>query len=90
MKKKKATPKPKRPRLNFRQRLAEKLIEAKIGKVTEDCFNDNSSSWISLRVNNTTLEFSFDFKGEKLQSIELFQDVVEVTGQRKTWSSEKP
>lgn len=77
--------KPKRPRQNFRQRLAQKLTEANIGTVTEDSFNDNSSSWVTLRVKDTTLEFSFDIKGEKLEKIELFQDVVEVTGQRKVW-----
>ena len=86
MSKKKQT-KPKRTRLNFRQRLAQKITEANIGTVTEDSFNDNSSSWVSLRLNDTTLEFVFDFKGEKLEKIELFQDVVEVTGQRKVWET---
>lgn len=77
--------KPKRTRLNFRQRLAQKLTEANIGKVDEDCAGDNSASWVTLRVNDTELFFSFDGKGENIEAVGLYQDVVEVTGQRKVW-----
>lgn len=86
MKKNKQT-KTKRTRLNFRQRLAQKITEANIGTVTEDSFNDDSASWVTLRFQDTELCFSFDIKGEKLEKVELFQDVVEVTGQRKVWET---
>lgn len=87
MKKKKITKQKFRPRLNFRQRLAQKITEANIGTVTEDSFNDDSSSWVTLRFKDTELCFSFDIKGEKLEKVELFQDIVEVTGQRKVWET---
>ena len=86
MSKKKQT-KPKRTRLNFRQRFAQKITEANIGTVTEDSFNDDSASWLILRLKDTELCFYFNTKGENLEKIELLQDVVEVTGQRKVWAT---
>jgi hypothetical protein len=65
------------PRLTFMQKMAIKLMA--LGDVEVD----NEEKWIVLRFGDKELEIDFDEKGENIESIGAFQDVVEVTGQKK-------
>lgn len=65
------------PRLTFMQKLAEKLSYLGTVEINE------SEKWIDLRIKDKSLSICFDEKGENLESIGAFQDVVEVTGQKK-------
>ena len=67
----------------FSVKLADKL--SGIGKTVEDGFDDNSGRWVSLKIDDTNLEISFDPKGQEITSIDLWQDVVQVVDQKKCW-----
>lgn len=71
--------KERKQRLDFSQKLAQKLSH--LGKVEEDEFSDKSLRWITLRKGDMELVISFDIKGEKIDSIQLFKDKVEVVSQ---------
>lgn len=81
--------KERKPRLDFAQRLAQKLIESGLGEVDEDSFDDESARWVDIRIGEHVLTISFDIKGEKIEGIELFKEIVEVVDQKKVWPLEK-
>lgn len=66
------------PRLNFMQKLSLKLMEMK-GQVEVS----NEDKWIVYREGDKEISFSFDEKGENIDDIGVFQDIIEVTGQKK-------
>ena len=72
---------------DFAKMFAKKIKEAGLGEVIEDAFDDDSGRWVSLRIKDTVLCFSFDMKGEKIESIGLYKDKVEVTDQIRVWGS---
>lgn len=86
---KKKPVKERKPKLDFAERLAIKLRESRLGEVEEDSFSDNSARWVQLKIGDKSLVFSFDMKGEKIDNIALYKDVVEVVDQEQLWSTDK-
>jgi hypothetical protein len=76
-----------KPRLDFAQRLEQKLIESGLGEVEADALSDGSGRWVNIKVGDVELYFSFDMKGEKIDNIGLYKDVVEVISQKHVWST---
>lgn len=56
----------------FRDQLADKMREAKVGAISTDAFSDKSSSWVSMRANGRELVIAFDAKGENIQTVTLY------------------
>jgi len=73
------------PRKDFAQRLADKLRSTNLGVVDEGSLSDDSGRWVSLKIKDAELSFSFDMKGENIDSIGLFKDVIQVVDQQKIW-----
>ena len=84
--KNKTQPKQRKPRLTFAERLAEKLKH--LGEIEHSSFSDNSGAWVTLKVNDITLSFGFDIKGEKINGLGLYKDVVEVVDQKQIWRTD--
>lgn len=79
-------PKKKRsPKKSFAEILSEKLNH--LGEVDIGSLDDNSASWISLRIEDTELHFMFDGQGKNIERIGLYKDKVEVTDQIKVWGN---
>lgn len=74
-------------KLDFAQKLAEKLRGTGSGTVEEGSFNDKSGRWVTIRNGATELCFSFDMKGEQIDRIALYKDKIEVVDQVKIWSN---
>jgi len=85
MKQQKKKKKPRTPRKDFAQRLAEKLSH--LGTIDAGRLTDESCRWVDLEVKGVHLSFQFDLKGEKITEIGIYQDVVEVTGQKRIWKT---
>lgn len=77
--------KERKPRLDFAQRLAQKLIESGLGEVDEGALSDDSGRWVNLKIGRHELCFSFDMKGEKIDGVGLHKDIVRVVDQVKVW-----
>jgi hypothetical protein len=75
--------KQRKPRMSFAEKLAEKLKH--LGEVEHSHFYDNSGAWVQLKVKDITLSIGFDMKGENIDGIGLFKDVVEVVDQKQLW-----
>lgn len=87
MAKKNKVKKQRKSKQNFAQKLAQKLRELGIGEVTEDTFDDDSGLWISFRIKDTELCFSFDIKGENIDRVGMYKDKVEVTDSVLVWGN---
>ncbi len=83
--KRKTQQKQRKPRMSFAEKLAEKLKH--LGEVEHSHFNDNSGAWVELKVKDIALVFNFDMKGEKLDGVNLYQDVVQVVDTTKVWGT---
>lgn len=79
-------PKKKRtPKKSFAEILFDKISH--LGEGDAGYFDDNSASWVSLRIKDTELHFQFDGKGQNIETIGLYKDKVEVTDQIKVWGN---
>ena len=56
-----------------------------IGDVEEGGLSDDSGRWVSLNIKDTELNFSFDIKGETIDGIGLYKDVIQVVDQDRIW-----
>lgn len=74
-------------RKDFSQKFADKLREMNLGIVEEDRASDNSSRWVSLRIDDSELHFEFDLKGEKMYRLGLYRDIVQVVDQNKIFGN---
>ena len=80
-------------RLTFAQRLAAKFEESGLGEVyseAEENDDTNESKSIEININGMSVCFILDFKGEKIESIGLYKDVVQVVNQKMIWKSDNP
>ena len=69
----------------FIRKLYDKLRNLKT-KVEVDEFADGSSSWILIKTgDNKWLEISFDGKGENIEKIAMFEDIVQVVETKTLW-----
>jgi len=73
--------------MDFASKLAEKLSEMEIGQVEVGKLTDNSGRWVNLRKDDTTLCFSFEMDGEKINRIGLYKDKIEVTDSIRVWGN---
>lgn len=72
------------------QQLVEALKEAKLGIIDQDHSSDDSGAWIDIKVGEKQhLTIDFDITGTKIESIGLFEDVVEVVNQEKIFQIER-
>jgi hypothetical protein len=85
MKKKITIKKERVPRKDFAEKLADKLRTLNIGEVEEGSLFDGSGRWVNVRFKDTELCFSFDMKGELLDRLGLYKDVIEVTDHKLVW-----
>lgn len=71
--------------MNLRDRIARNLTQNRIGEEVEvDRYNDGSGSWIDIRVNSdTSLVIGFDDKGNNIESINAYKDIVQVVDHKK-------
>ena len=67
----------------FRNKLFKKLLAANIGLPDMGTATDGSGSWVTLHKKNLEIVFSFDCKGEKLEGIAVYEDVVQVVDQKR-------
>lgn len=79
--------KERKPRKDFSQRLAKKL--SSLGEVEEGNMGDNSCRWVVVKVGKLSISFSFDMKGENIDSIGLYEDVWQKVDERKIMSFDK-
>ena len=79
--------KERKPRQDFAEKFAQKLRETGLGEVDDGALGDDSGRWVSLRVKDTELCFSFDMKGEKIDRIGLYKDKIEVTDHIRVWGN---
>lgn len=72
-----------------KKKFAEILIEKlqPLGIVSSDTMSDNSCHWVSLKIKDVELTFSFDKDKETFQDISLHKDIYEVVDQKRLWSS---
>ena len=73
--------KPRTPRKSFSERLAEKL--GRVSNVEAGRLSDGSGRWVDVLSGKFKLNIGFDDKGETIESIELFREVWEKTGEEK-------
>jgi hypothetical protein len=85
MKKKSTIKKERVPRKDFAEKLADKLRALNIGEVEEGSLSDDSGRWVNVRFKDMELCFSFDDKGENIDRLGLYKDVIEVTSHRLVW-----
>ena len=77
----------KKNKISFLSQLANRLESAEIGEVDQDGFDDGSSTWVTVRIGGTKLSIEFDGTGEYIEGIGLYEDVVEVVGEKKIWGN---
>lgn len=83
-KKKKVKATPEASYENFASMLAAKLKH--LGKVECESFEDGSGMWVELAIEDTTLAFSFNPKGNQIDYVRLFKDKISVD-QVKVWGT---
>lgn len=67
----------KRAKLDFAQRLAEKLRLMKKGTVDEGELSDKSARWVALQYGTMKFEVIFDHKGENICYVGVWENVYE-------------
>lgn len=77
----------KKNKISFLSQLANRLESAEIGEVDQDGFDDGSSTWVTVRIGGTKLSIEFDGTGEYIEGIGLYEDIVEIVGEKKIWGS---
>lgn len=81
---KKSNKKKHNKKLSFAQKLASQLNRLKVGTVDIDSASDKSGTWVDIKAKNTSICFVFDFKGQNIESVSIYQDKV-TTEQVKVW-----
>lgn len=66
----------------FADKLAAQLRNLK-GEVIQDSFSDKSASWVTYKIGNKTLSFTFDYKGNHLDDVGVYKDIVEVVDEKR-------
>ena len=77
----------KKSKKSFAKLLSEKLKLSRLGDVQLGSLNDDSASWVSLRIEDAELHFIFDGQGKNFERIGLYKDKVEVTDHIKVWGN---
>lgn len=77
----------KKNKISFLSQLANRLESAEIGEVDQDGFDDGSATWVTVKIGGTKLSIEFDGSGEYIERIGLYEDVVEVVGEKKIWGN---
>lgn len=68
--------KERKPRRSFSEILADQLRAMKVGDVQQGCADDDSDSWVILKIKGTELVFSFDVKGKQMDGVGIYEDVA--------------
>lgn len=69
-------------RMQFADRL-ELLLRSVDGQIDTGILSDNSARWVNFRRGNKQICFSFNVKGDKLEGLDVFEDVVEVVSEKR-------
>lgn len=75
-------------RKDFAQRLAVKLRP--LGNVDEGALSDSGGRWVCLKVGKLSIHFSFDMKGEFIDSVGFYQEVWEMVDEKQIISFDLP
>jgi len=70
---------------DFAEKLANKLRRTELGEVDEGALSDDSGRWVSIKIGDSDLCFSFDMEGENIDRIGLYKDIIEIVDQKMVW-----
>ena len=75
------TKKEKKAKIRLIQRVSEAMKKGGIPN-NVDRFSDNSASWIEIKNKDFSFTIQFDGKGEEINRIGCWQDIIEVVDQK--------